>query len=133
MGIPAVGNVHDLVNQVRDGGSLLVDGERGEVVVDPLPAQILGFGAARRCYEEANERACEGEAQECITTDGVRLSLLANIGRPTEVDQVRVHHLDGVGLFRTEYPFWTRQCRRISSVNATLTLPCSQSSTISRS
>jgi phosphoenolpyruvate-protein phosphotransferase len=105
MGIPAVGNVHDLVNQVRDGGSLLVDGERGEVVVDPLPAQILGFGAARRCYEEANERACEGEAQECITTDGVRLSLLANIGRPTEVDQVRVHHLDGVGLFRTEYLF----------------------------
>jgi phosphoenolpyruvate-protein phosphotransferase len=105
MGIPAVGNVHELTRHVREGVGLLVDGEKGEVIIDPRPDQIVAFGVAQRSYDAASAQANEGEGLECVTKDGVRVSLLANIGRPAEVEQVRRHHLDGVGLFRTEYLF----------------------------
>jgi phosphotransferase system enzyme I (PtsI) len=105
MGIPAVSHLPGLMAHVRDGVSVLVDGERGELIVDPLPGQILSFGAARRSYDAASARATEGEASDCVTEDGVSISLLANIGRPAEAEQVRRHHLDGVGLFQTEYLF----------------------------
>jgi phosphoenolpyruvate-protein kinase (PTS system EI component) len=47
----------------------------------------------------------------CITQDGVEISLLANIGRPEEVEQVGVHNLSGVGLFRTELLFLESRAR----------------------
>jgi phosphoenolpyruvate-protein kinase (PTS system EI component) len=37
--------------------------------------------------------------------DVVKVSLLANINRPHEAAMVAEHHLDGVGLFRTEFLF----------------------------
>ncbi len=45
------------------------------------------------------------EQRPCVTQDGVAISLLGNLGRPEEVDQIGLHHLAGVGLFRTEFLF----------------------------
>lgn len=104
MAIPAVGSVEGAVAKIRTGDSLLVDGERGEVWVNPDSGQVARFATAQRSFSNTVERLEEQHA-ECQTRDGHRLTLLANIGRPEEVRQVHRHHLDGIGLFRSEYLF----------------------------
>ena len=44
----------------------------------------------------------------CETTDGVRVTLRANIGSPAEVDVLQARGAQGVGLYRTEYLFLNR-------------------------
>ncbi|MFW6107040.1 MAG: putative PEP-binding protein [bacterium] len=45
------------------------------------------------------------ESLPCLTQDGIPISLLANLGRPEEVEQIGIHNLLGVGLFRPEFMF----------------------------
>ncbi|HEX2879664.1 MAG TPA: phosphoenolpyruvate--protein phosphotransferase [Polyangiaceae bacterium] len=105
MGIPAVGSIDNLFTHVADGHGILVDGERGQVLVDPDPAQAAEFARSRGSYDRDLSELVSGEWRECVTLDGHPVTLFANIGRPAEVEQVRRHHLAGVGLFRTEYLF----------------------------
>jgi phosphoenolpyruvate-protein kinase (PTS system EI component) len=48
--------------------------------------------------------ARDAEEQERRTRAGRRIPLLANIGRPFEIERVVEHHLEGLSLFRAEYP-----------------------------
>jgi phosphoenolpyruvate-protein phosphotransferase (PTS system enzyme I) len=105
LGIPAVGCVGSLLEVVSDGTSMLVDGERGEVVVDPSPNQAATFSVSQSSYERGASGCAGEEWRDCITRDAHAVTLLANIGRPEETEQVIRHHLAGVGLFRTEYLF----------------------------
>lgn len=105
MGIPAVGGIDSLFTHVADGNCILVDGERGDVLVDPDPAQVAEFARSRGSYDRDLSRLVTDEWRECVTLDGHPIVLMANIGRPSEVEQVRRHHLAGIGLFRTEYLF----------------------------
>lgn len=105
MAIPAVGCIDGLFTRVADGNCILVDGERGQVLIDPDPAQAAEFARSRSSYDQELSGLGTDEWRECVTLDGHSIALLANIGRPSEVNQVRRHHLAGVGLFRTEYLF----------------------------
>jgi phosphoenolpyruvate-protein phosphotransferase len=105
MGIPAVGCVDRLFTHVADGQCIFVDGERGQLLVDPDPTQAAEFARSRGSYDRDLSGLVSDEWRECVTLDGHRVTLMANIGRPAEVEQVRRHHLAGVGLFRTEYLF----------------------------
>jgi phosphoenolpyruvate-protein phosphotransferase len=105
MGIPAVGCIDSLFTHVADGVCLFVDGERGQVLVDPEPPQAAQFASSRGSYDRDLSGLVSDEWRRCITLDGHPVTLLANIGRPVEVEQVGRHHLAGVGLFRTEYLF----------------------------
>jgi phosphoenolpyruvate-protein phosphotransferase (PTS system enzyme I) len=105
MGIPAVGGIDGLFTHVVDGHCIFVDGERGEVLVDPDPAQAAEFARSRGSYDRDLSGLVTAEWKQCVTLDEHPITLMANIGRPSEVEQVRRHHLAGIGLFRTEYLF----------------------------
>ena len=59
--------------------------------------------ASRSRYDEGSREAYESERLDCITLDGLPITLMANLSRVDEIDLVRQHHLRGVGLFRTEF------------------------------
>lgn len=105
LGIPAVGDLHGIAAGVRAGATLLVDGLNGTVISRPSPVASRQFSTERRTYDEAMSAALIEESRACVTRDGVRFTLLANIGRVAEAPGVRQHHLEGVGLFRTEVLF----------------------------
>ena len=109
MGIPAVGCIDGLFARVADGKCIFVDGERGHVLIDPDPGQAAEFARSRGNYDRELSGLVTDEWRECVTLDREPITLLANIGRPSEVEPVQRHHLAGVGLFRTEYLFMESQ------------------------
>ena len=108
-GIPAVVGVAGLLAALRDrDGELAIDGDSGEVVLDPDAATQARFdtGASRaRTRHEADVRDAGLPA---VTLDGVEVTLLANIGTPEECAPAVELGARGVGLFRTEFLFLER-------------------------
>jgi phosphoenolpyruvate-protein phosphotransferase len=105
LGIPAVTGIRDATRIITPQMLILIDGQSGEVVLEPVPQRINRSTATKDRYDRETRDAIDAEQRACITRDGVKIRLLANIGRPFEVHQVAKHHLEGVGLFRTEYLF----------------------------
>jgi phosphoenolpyruvate-protein kinase (PTS system EI component) len=111
-GIPAVVGVHGLLDATGDRGAngteLVVDGDTGEVVLDPDPATSERLERRRTAVADAARRALEEADLPAVTTDGVEVTLLANIGSSAEAKRAVVLGARGVGLFRTEFLFVER-------------------------
>jgi len=105
LGIPAVTGIPNVTRIVEPDMPIIIDGQIGQVVIEPLPQQFQVSIENKQNYDRVLENAVTGESRECVTQDGRKVHLYANIGRPFEVPQVAAHHLDGIGLFRTEYLF----------------------------
>ncbi len=105
LGIPAVTGISAATSSIDEGDGVLVDGQKGVVSITPNDAARADFAILRSSYEQDNSTAAAAESLDCVTRDGVRVSLLANINRPHETQLVTDHHLDGIGLFRTEFLF----------------------------
>jgi phosphotransferase system enzyme I (PtsI) len=101
LGVPAVVGLHDVSSRIPPGASVIVDGETGEVVIDPSPA----------VRQEAEARARTRVATPLVrdadvpleTTDGVRIVLQANIERSDDVAPALAAGAEGIGLFRSEF------------------------------
>ncbi|HYO53049.1 phosphoenolpyruvate--protein phosphotransferase [Archangium sp.] len=108
MGIPAVVAVGDAALRVPEGAPLIVDGDRGEIHVFP-PAEAREKAtraiATRAARREANLAAAH---EECRTSDGVRIEVFANIGRPGDAVAATENGAEGCGLLRTEFLFLER-------------------------
>jgi phosphoenolpyruvate-protein phosphotransferase (PTS system enzyme I) len=105
LGIPAVTGISTATTQIQPGMRLLVDGKTGRVIIDPSPSEMERFSKLKQAHERSAHALTAGAMLPCITQDGVEISLLASIGRPEEIEQVGVHNLSSVGLFRTEFLF----------------------------
>ena len=96
LGIPAVVGV-DGLDGIPDAATLAVDGEAGEVVVDPSPGRL------ERVREV--DRAVDVRHEPVSTADGRSIEVAANVGTATEAPGAQKQGADGVGLFRTEFLF----------------------------
>jgi len=107
--IPAVMGAVDLPLMAMDGQPLIVDGFYGEVFSNPSPPLVEEYQGLIR-----EERAFAGELEElkdlpCITLDGWRVGLWVNIGLTGDLSRSLDRGAEGIGLFRTEVPFMTRE------------------------
>jgi len=103
LGIPAVVGCRTLSDHAVDGRQIIVDGERGLVVLDPTE-ETLGRYRERISRREAL-RVSLAEARDLPseTLCGQRIHLLGNIELPDEIGQVLEAGGEGVGLYRTEF------------------------------
>ena len=111
LGIPAVTGISNATSQIPSGIRLLVDGEAGRVLMAPSASDEASFAKRKREHEERAGAIAIKEELPSITLDGIEISLLANVGRPEEIEQVTEHNLTGVGLFRTEFLYLEAQER----------------------
>ena len=102
LGVPAVVGLHDVSLRVPPGSSVVVDGETGDVVIDPDPAVRLDAESRVRQFrvESATVRRQGGPPQ---TRDGVRVTLQANIERAEDVPAALGAGAEGIGLYRSEF------------------------------
>jgi phosphoenolpyruvate-protein phosphotransferase len=110
-GIPAVVGAAGLLAALRTAGpdtELAIDGATGEVVIDPDDADRARFAGRAAAIEGERTRDLAEASLEAVTTDGTRVTLLANIGSPDEAPAAAALGARGVGLFRTEFLFLER-------------------------
>lgn len=105
LGIPAISGISNVTSRIPAGAKLLVDGVAGVVTIQPVESEEAAFLVRQLEHQRQLSSLLSEERQPCVTLDGVKISLLANVGLPEEFDQVTEHHLNGVGLFRTEFLF----------------------------
>jgi phosphotransferase system enzyme I (PtsI) len=108
MGIPAVVGLHDLSSKVHDRDQLIVDGNRGIVVVNPTEETLQRYSREIFRLKAFEDELTEIRDQPAVTTDGHRVMLSANIEVPDELGNVRANGAEGVGLYRTEFLYMSR-------------------------
>src|SRR5688572_14986617 len=103
LGIPAVVGLGSASRDVPPGALVVVDGSRGELVLEPSAPMLAGFRATQERYRREDEALQTIRGVPCVTRDGVRIHLLANAEFPEEADTAVQHGAEGIGLFRSEY------------------------------
>ncbi len=104
MAIPAVVGVGSLVPEVNVGDVVIVDGSRGQVIVEPDDGTLETYRVLQKrflSYEEILRKELSSRPTE--TPDGYRVNLVVNIESPEEVEEAVRLGAEGVGLFRTEF------------------------------
>lgn len=106
--IPAVVAVPDLMNQVENGHVIVLDGSEGTVYIDPDQNVVDDFSAKREKFLKEKKELEQYIGKPTVTKDGARIELVANIGKPEDLEKVLQYDGEGVGLFRTEFLFMDR-------------------------
>jgi phosphotransferase system enzyme I (PtsI) len=117
-GVPAAVGVRDATRQIPAGVQVVVDGSRGEVVVDPSEAELLRYRAAQEKDRIEDQRLQQTRTLPARTRDGVAVTLQANVEFPDEADTALLYGAEGIGLFRSEYlvgraPDWPSEERQV--------------------
>jgi phosphotransferase system enzyme I (PtsI) len=103
MRVPAVVGLRDLTRRVADGDWVLVDGYEGAVIINPSEQTLYRYGRARETRLSLEQRLLEASGKPSKTLDGLPVALRANIEKAGEMQVVKNHAAQGVGLFRTEF------------------------------
>ncbi|MBE5980678.1 MAG: phosphoenolpyruvate--protein phosphotransferase [Paenibacillaceae bacterium] len=106
--IPAVVALDGIMSQIKDGTDLILDGSEGVVFADPDQAVREEYTAKRDVFLKEKKELEQYIGKPTVTKDGVTIELVANIGKPEDVDKVLQYDGEGVGLFRTEFLFMDR-------------------------
>lgn len=108
MGVPAVMGVTDLPVGRMQNRSLIVDGYRGRLYVQPAPSVVTEY---ERLLDQERALSAEVEAmrgQDSESTDGVEMPLYLNTGLVSQMNNQDRDEVAGIGLYRTELPFMVR-------------------------
>jgi phosphotransferase system enzyme I (PtsP) len=108
MGIPTVTGIADMLQSVRPGDRVVVDGTSGVVVVQPTDATVARYEEERRRVDDTRTEHARLRNVLARTTDGVRVPLYANVSVASDLTVARDNGAEGIGLYRTEFPFIVR-------------------------
>ncbi|MBP5359352.1 MAG: phosphoenolpyruvate--protein phosphotransferase [Treponema sp.] len=104
-GVPTVVGITDVTELIQDGEEIIVDGERGEILLSPDSATITEYLAKIASDEKYRAALRVFKNKPAQTDDGTQFKLYANIGTPEEAQLALEEGADGIGLFRTEFLF----------------------------
>jgi phosphotransferase system enzyme I (PtsP) len=90
-----------------EGTPIIVDAENGIVYINPSTELVDEFESVKQ-FKLESELSAEQLPPFTLTKDGIRIRLLANINLLSDVKLARKFKAEGVGLYRTEFPFLIR-------------------------
>ncbi len=103
LGIPAVVGLGDLSSSVPPGARLIVDGSRGQVVIDPDPPTLRRYLEIQRDFGVHLSEVARVRHLPAETLDGHGVRMLANVEFPEEIPSALDAGAEGIGLYRTEF------------------------------
>ena len=106
--IPAVAGIDPRVLDLPNGTQVILDGTKGTITLAPTEAEINRIRERQQCQSAHRAAAFETAQLPAITIDGKRIEVVANIGGPTDAEQVIQLGGEGVGLLRSEFLFMNR-------------------------
>lgn len=107
--VPAAVGLGPFLKKVRNGDTVIVDGGKGIMIVNPDAETMARYKNRLETYLAIREELHQMHELPAVTTDGKAVELLANIDHPSEASGALVHGAGGIGVFRTEYLFSGRE------------------------
>lgn len=101
--LPAVVGLGNFLESVGSATRVIVDGDRGVLILDPDEETVQRYEEGRQRRQHLAQRLAELRDLPATTTDGVTVSLSANIEFPHEVATCLERGAVGIGLYRTEF------------------------------
>lgn len=107
--IPAVVGLKDITRNVKNGDVIIIDGNKGEVIINPDMAVIDKYANKKLEFEMEKQELKKLINIKTVTKGGKHIEVCGNIGKAEDIDKVLQNGGDGVGLFRTEFLYMDRQ------------------------
>ena len=107
--IPAVVGLEVATRTIQNDDLLIVDGTKGVVIVNPGEATLLEYEEQRASYERYKAVAARESSLTAETIDRHRFDVMAHIELPEEVVSATSYGAQGIGLYRTEFQYLSRQ------------------------
>jgi multiphosphoryl transfer protein len=108
LGIPALAGVEPAALEVPNGTSVVLDGSKGTLQLNPPPEEITRIRDAQERAEKQRKEDLAHAHEPAVTLDGKRIEVVANIGGLKDATQVSALGGEGVGLLRSEFLFMER-------------------------
>jgi phosphotransferase system enzyme I (PtsI) len=109
LGIPAVVGLEVATSLINGGDLLIIDGETGEVAINPTEEVSQSFLERKRRTKSIDREILKYASLPAETRDGVRVRLQANIEMVEEISSAKIHGAEGIGLYRTEILYLNRK------------------------
>jgi len=103
MGIPAVVGLGNITAEVSGGDTVVIDGNRGVVIVNPDEEQLAEHRELGRKQIRLEDELKGLAHLPGVTQDRHQVSLWANIEFPIDIDAALTRGAEGIGLYRTEF------------------------------
>lgn len=108
LGIPAIMGVKGASAVFENGQKCIVDGSRGEVVLNPNSETLERYIEKQKAEEAYHSSLAIYLNQHTVTKDGKSIEVSANIAKPAEAKAAMDGGAEGIGLFRSEFIFMDR-------------------------
>lgn len=109
MKIPTVMGAVGLSLEKIKGSKVVVDGYLGKIYIDPSENLLNNFAKLAAEEEELEQSLERLRTEDAETPDGHRVKLFVNVGLATDAGISLSVGAEGIGLYRTEVPFMTRE------------------------
>jgi len=105
LNIPAVVGLHDATNRIKENDLIIIDGYKGEVIINPSEKQLSDYKKKIEKLTEEDHELIKLRDLSATTLDGKEIQLLANLDLMEEMEFIVQNRAKGVGLVRTEQLF----------------------------
>lgn len=117
-GIPAVFDIENILNEIKNDSLLIVDGQAGEILQSPDEKTLADYQKKIEAEKAHAERLKSFRDLPAKTSDGECFQLMANIGTVDEARVALEEGADGIGLFRTEFLFMSEANTAMGSAHS---------------
>jgi len=109
LGIPAVVALEDVTANLSGADTVIIDGNRGVVIINPDDETLKQHERYALEFTRLETQLDEIRELPSVTRDGAKITLLGNIEFPDESKIVLEKGGDGIGLYRSEFLYLSRQ------------------------
>lgn len=109
MGLPSLVAMGADALEIANGTPLILDADAGFLEIDPPTERVREVAEAIADRRARRAIALREAETPCVTADGRRIEIFANLGSVADAEQAARHGAEGAGLVRTEFLFLDRQ------------------------
>ena len=103
--IPAIVGTINATSMIKDGDTVIVDAIHGEILINPTEAEIEEFNQYQQDLKLLEDELSKLTHLPSKTLDDTQISIYGNIEIPDEMEIIKEHGAQGIGLFRSEFLF----------------------------
>ena len=103
--IPMVIRVEDIMNKIKDGDIVVINGKTGEIHINPSIEEMAQYEKLQKQEQNEKIKLEDYKNKVAVTQDGYQVEVSSNIGKTADLEDVLKFRADGIGLFRTEFLF----------------------------